>query len=171
MTSEDGIDEIAISGDTRVIEVAGGRTEEWFVAPEGLGLERAPLEAIAGGTPQENAAVTRAILDGDKGPARDVAVLNAGAAMLAADAADDLADGIAKAARGDRLRRRARRPRSARVTHRRARRVGCPSDGQARSSSSRRRVRGSSGGARRIPQAELEASCRRAARIARSARR
>jgi anthranilate phosphoribosyltransferase len=97
VTSEDGIDEIALSGDTRVIEVAGGSTEEWFVKPEELGLERAPVDALAGGTPQENAAVTSGILDGDKGPPRDVAVLNAAAAMLAASAAEDLSDGIEKA--------------------------------------------------------------------------
>ena len=97
VTSEDGVDEIALSGDTRVIEVAGGSTEEWFVKPEELGLERAPVDALAGGTPEENAAVTRGILDGDRGPPRDVAVLNAAAAMLAAGAAEDLADGVGKA--------------------------------------------------------------------------
>jgi anthranilate phosphoribosyltransferase len=97
VSSEDGIDEIALSADTRVVEVADGRTEEWFVRPEELGLDRAPVDALAGGSPEENAAVTRAILDGEEGPPRDVAVLNAAAAMLAAGAATDLAEGIEKA--------------------------------------------------------------------------
>src|SRR5688500_2445141 len=88
--------ERALAATTRVIEVAGGRTEEWFVRPEELGLERAPIDALAGGTPEENAAVTRGILEGEKGPPRDVSVLNAGAAMLAAGAAGDLPDGIRK---------------------------------------------------------------------------
>ena len=97
VSSEDGIDEIALSAETRVVEVADGRTEEWFVKPDELGFERAPVESLAGGTPEENAAVTSGILAGERGPPRDVAVLNAAAAMLAAGAARDLADGIEKA--------------------------------------------------------------------------
>jgi anthranilate phosphoribosyltransferase len=97
VSSEDGIDEIALSADTRVVEVADGRTEEWFVRPQELGVERASVDALAGGSPEENAAVTRGILDGEKGAPRDVAVLNAAAAMLAAGAASDLAEGIEKA--------------------------------------------------------------------------
>ena len=98
VSSDDGVDEIGIAAGTRVVEVADGRTEEWFVRPEELGLERASLESIAGGTPQENAATTRAILDSEGGPARDVAVLNAGATIMVAGLADDLADGIGRAA-------------------------------------------------------------------------
>jgi anthranilate phosphoribosyltransferase len=97
VSSEDGVDEIAISDRTRVVEVDDGRTEEWFVAPGDLGLERAPLEAVAGGSPEENAAVTRAVLDGEAGPPRDVAVLNAGAAILVAGGAENLEEGAEKA--------------------------------------------------------------------------
>jgi anthranilate phosphoribosyltransferase len=97
VSAEDGIDEIALSATTRVVEVADGRTEEWFVNPEELGFERAPIDSLAGGSPDENAAVTRGILDGEKGPPRDVAVLNAAAAILAAGAAGDLAEGVRKA--------------------------------------------------------------------------
>jgi anthranilate phosphoribosyltransferase len=97
VSAEDGIDEIALSATTRVVEVADGRTEEWFVNPEELGFERAPIDSLAGGSPVENAAVTRGILDGEKGPPRDVAVLNAAAAILAAGAAGDLAEGVRKA--------------------------------------------------------------------------
>jgi anthranilate phosphoribosyltransferase len=98
VSSEDGVDEVGLSAETRVIEVADGRTDEWFVRPEELGLERAPLEALAGGIPEENAAVTRKVLEGEDGAPRDVTVLNAGSAILAAGAADDLADGTRKAA-------------------------------------------------------------------------
>jgi anthranilate phosphoribosyltransferase len=97
VSSEDGVDEIGIAADTRVVEVADGRTEEWFVRPDELGLGRASLDSLAGGTPQENAEVTRAILDGEAGPPRDVAVLNAGATIMVAGAADHLAGGIARA--------------------------------------------------------------------------
>jgi anthranilate phosphoribosyltransferase len=97
VSAEDGTDEVALAATTRVIEVADGGTEEWFVRPEDLGLERAPIDSLAGGTPDENAAVTRGILDGEQGPPRDVSVLNAAAAMLAAGAAEDLPGGIRKA--------------------------------------------------------------------------
>jgi anthranilate phosphoribosyltransferase len=93
----DGLDEIGISGETRVVEVADGRTEEWFVRPEELGVEPAPLERIAGGSPVENAGVVRRVLEGEGGPARAVVALNAGAAILAAGAAADLAEGVARA--------------------------------------------------------------------------
>ncbi len=90
VSAEDGIDEITISGPTRVIEVADGRTAEWFTDPEELGVEAAPAEAIAGGSPEENATVVRAVLDGAAGPARDIVALNAGAAILVGGGADDL---------------------------------------------------------------------------------
>jgi anthranilate phosphoribosyltransferase len=95
--ADDGLDELTITDRTRVIEVAGGRTEEWFVRPEDLDLEPAGLEQIAGGEPADNAAVVRGVLAGEPGPARDVVVLNAGAAIMAAGAADDLREGIERA--------------------------------------------------------------------------
>jgi len=98
VSGDDGIDELSISGPTRVIEVAGGRTEEWFVAPGDVGLSEAPLGEVSGGAPEENAAVVRSVLAGDAGPARDLVVLNAGAAILAGGGADDLAGGVAFAA-------------------------------------------------------------------------
>ena len=93
----DGLDELSIAGETRVVEVANGGTEEWFARPEELVVEAGPLDAIAGGTPEENAAVVRAVLDGEPGPAREVVVLNAGAAILVGDGASDLAAGVQKA--------------------------------------------------------------------------
>ena len=97
VSAEDGLDEISISGPTRVVEVADGSTEEWFVTPADVGLAETPLEEIAGGSPEDNAAVVEAIIDGDEGPARDVVVLNAGAAILAGGSATDLGDGMDRA--------------------------------------------------------------------------
>jgi anthranilate phosphoribosyltransferase len=80
-----------------VVEVSDGGTEEWFVSPEEQGIERAPLDAIAGGTPEENAATVRRVLEGEPGPAREVVVLNAGAAILVGGGADDLTGGVERA--------------------------------------------------------------------------
>jgi anthranilate phosphoribosyltransferase len=91
------MDEISVSVETRVVEVNEGRTEEWFLRPEELGVERAEIEQIAGGEPEENAATVASVLGGDRGPSRDVVVLNAGAAILVGGGADDLAQGIERA--------------------------------------------------------------------------
>jgi anthranilate phosphoribosyltransferase len=96
--AEDGLDEIGISGPTRVIEVKDGATREAFVVPGELGLDQAPADAITGGAPEENAAVVRAVLGGaDRGPARDVVLANAGAAIMVGGRADDLAAGVESA--------------------------------------------------------------------------
>jgi anthranilate phosphoribosyltransferase len=96
--AEDGLDEIGISGPTRVIEVKDGATREAFVEPGELGLYQAPADAITGGAPEENAAVVRAVLGGaDRGPARDVVLANAGAAIMVGGRADDLAAGVESA--------------------------------------------------------------------------
>ncbi|MDX6606695.1 MAG: anthranilate phosphoribosyltransferase, partial [Solirubrobacterales bacterium] len=97
VSADDGIDELSIASRTRVIEVAEGGTEEWFVQPGEFGLQEAPLDAIPGGEPADNAAVVRSVLDGETGPARDVSILNAGAAIYVAGGAADLQEGIAKA--------------------------------------------------------------------------
>jgi anthranilate phosphoribosyltransferase len=98
VSADDGIDELSIASRTRVIEVADGGTEEWFVEAAELGLGTAPLEAIPGGEPAENAAVVRSVLEGEAGPARDVSILNAGAAIFVGGGAPNLEEGIAKAA-------------------------------------------------------------------------
>jgi anthranilate phosphoribosyltransferase len=94
VAAADGLDEITISDETRVIEVKDGGTEEWFVRPADLGIDAVPLEGIAGGEPDDNAATIRAVLEGDPGPARDVVLLNAGAAIMVGGRADDLGAGI-----------------------------------------------------------------------------
>jgi anthranilate phosphoribosyltransferase len=93
----DGLDEISIAGETRIVEVAGGGTREWFAEPGELGVEAGSLDDIAGGSPEENAALVRRVITGEPGPAREVVVLNAGAAILAAGAADELGEGVEKA--------------------------------------------------------------------------
>jgi anthranilate phosphoribosyltransferase len=98
VSADDGIDELSLASRTRVIEVADGGTEEWFVEPGEFGLAEAPLDAIPGGEPSENAAVVRSVLDGEAGAARDVSVLNAGAAIFVAGGAADLKDGVSRAA-------------------------------------------------------------------------
>ncbi len=98
VSAEDGVDELSISGVTRVIEVSDGHTEEWFIGADEVGLAEAPLEALAGGEPAENARVIEAILAGEEGPARDVALLNAGAAIYVAGEATDIAAGVERAA-------------------------------------------------------------------------
>jgi anthranilate phosphoribosyltransferase len=97
VSADDGIDELSIASRTRVIEVAGGGTEEWFVEPADLGLQTAGLDAIPGGEPADNAAVVRSVLEGEAGAPRDVSILNAGAAIYVAGGAADLADGVSKA--------------------------------------------------------------------------
>lgn len=90
VSSDDGLDEISTGGRTRVIELAEGRTDETFITPEDLGIHRSELAAIAGASPEENAAVVRSVLSGEEGPARDVVALNAGAAILVAGGAHEL---------------------------------------------------------------------------------
>ena len=97
VSADDGIDELSIASRTRVIEVADGGTEEWFVEPSDFGLQGAPLDAIPGGEPADNAAVVRSVLEGEMGPPREVSRLNAGAAIFVAGGATDLAEGVTKA--------------------------------------------------------------------------
>jgi anthranilate phosphoribosyltransferase len=98
VTADDGVDEISVSSRTRVIEVADGKTEEWFVEPGSLGFEESDLEDVAGGTPEENAAAARAVLEGEAGPRRDLVVLNAGAAVYVGGVAESFEGGIERAA-------------------------------------------------------------------------
>jgi len=99
VSSEDGLDEISISAPTRVVELREGKVETYTVTPEDLGVERAPIDAIAFGAPEENARVTRAVLSGaDRGPAYALTIVNAGAAVYAAGRAETLAAGVTAAA-------------------------------------------------------------------------
>ncbi|MCU4740222.1 anthranilate phosphoribosyltransferase [Halobacteria archaeon AArc-m2/3/4] len=93
-----GTDEIGIHGETVVAEVDGADVEEYTLEPADLGLERHDIEDISGGTPQENAADMRAIVEGElAGAKRDVILANAGAAIYVAGEADSLTDGAERA--------------------------------------------------------------------------
>jgi anthranilate phosphoribosyltransferase len=94
VSSADGLDELSTSGATRVVEVEDGELRSYEVTPEEVGLERAVYEDVAGGAPEANAATTRRIFTGERGPARDLAVLNAGAAIYAAGRAEGLEAGV-----------------------------------------------------------------------------
>ncbi len=90
----EGLDELSLSGPSTIHEVQGGESRQYTVSPEEVGLTSAPLEAIRGGSAEENAAALRAILDGQQGPLREIVLLNAAAALMAAEVAADLRDGV-----------------------------------------------------------------------------
>jgi anthranilate phosphoribosyltransferase len=94
----DGLDEITISGPSKIAEVRNGQVHVYEVAPEHFGLKRASLDEIAGGDSQQNAAIIRAILDGERSCRRDVVLLNAAAALVAAGHADHISDAVPLAA-------------------------------------------------------------------------
>jgi anthranilate phosphoribosyltransferase len=82
-----GLDEISLAGETMVAEVRNGAVRRFTVTPEEFGMGRAPLEAIRGGTAEENAGLIRRILEDESGPRRDIVVINAAAALVAAGVA------------------------------------------------------------------------------------
>jgi anthranilate phosphoribosyltransferase len=84
---EDGLDEITLSGPTRLVEAAEGRCRELVWEPAHFGLSEAPLDALRADSPQESAHIIRSVLDGQRGPARDITVLNAAAALWVSRAA------------------------------------------------------------------------------------
>ncbi|ELY57637.1 anthranilate phosphoribosyltransferase, partial [Natronolimnohabitans innermongolicus] len=89
-----GTDEIAIHGESVVAEVSGESVEKYTLEPADLGLEEYEIEAIAGGSPEENAADMRGIVEGDiTGAKRDVILANAGAAVYVAGEVDSLKEG------------------------------------------------------------------------------
>jgi anthranilate phosphoribosyltransferase len=94
-----GLDEISLAGETRIAEVRGGGVRLFSVMPEEFGVERAPLESIRGGTPQENAAMIKAIFDGESGARRDVVIVNAAAALVVTGVARDFREAAVLAAR------------------------------------------------------------------------
>jgi anthranilate phosphoribosyltransferase len=93
-----GTDEIALHGETMAAEVLDGRVVERRIVPEEAGLKRAPIEAIAGGDIAAQVEAARRVLDGDLGPKRDIVILNAGAALMVAGRAGDIAEGARLAA-------------------------------------------------------------------------
>jgi len=95
--ASDGMDELSVASPSTVIEI-DGRRKEYELDPVELGLSRAPVEAMRGGGPEENARLAREVLGGAKGPRRDVVLLNAAAALRAAGLAEVWKDGLGLAA-------------------------------------------------------------------------
>ncbi len=95
----DGLDEITITGETRVCELKDGRINSYSVIPEDFGMKRASSDTLKGGTPQENAQILRRVLSGASGPQREVVLLNGAAALVAGDKASTLGEGVKLAAR------------------------------------------------------------------------
>jgi anthranilate phosphoribosyltransferase len=94
-----GLDEISLTGETLVAEVRGGEIRRLTVAPEAFGVRRAPAEAIRGGSPTENAGILESIFAGELGPQRNIVVMNAAAALVAAGIAENFEDGADLAGR------------------------------------------------------------------------
>lgn len=94
----DGLDELSTTGPSFVAQIKGGDLRSFEVTPEDAGLKRGKLEDLKGGDPAHNAAALRALLDGYHSPYRDVVLLNAAAALIVADRADDLRMGVRLAA-------------------------------------------------------------------------
>jgi anthranilate phosphoribosyltransferase len=95
----DGLDEVTTAGTTLVASLEGGKVRLFELTPEDAGLPRADFAALKGGDAAHNAAALRAVLDGQPGAYRDIAVMNAGAALVIAGRAADIAEGAALAAR------------------------------------------------------------------------
>ncbi len=94
----DGLDEMTLTGPTRVSELKAGSVSTYEVLPRDFGLGQATAEALKGGDADYNAEITRSILNGEEGPRRDIVLLNAAAAIVAGDKARDLNEGVQVAA-------------------------------------------------------------------------
>jgi anthranilate phosphoribosyltransferase len=95
----DGLDELSTTGASEVAELEHGEVRTFQITPEDAGLPRARLEDLRGGEAESNAAALRTVLDGMPGPYRDIVLLNSAAALVVADKAADIRDGIAVSAR------------------------------------------------------------------------
>ena len=89
-----GLDEISLSGNTSVWEVRGGQVEEWTLRVEDTGLPETPIEAIRGGTKEENAATMRKVFQGNLGPVRDMVLLNSAGVLMVGDKVESIRQGV-----------------------------------------------------------------------------
>ncbi len=94
----DGLDEISTLGETVVAELVGTEVSTYTLIPEDLGLDRASVEDISGGTPEESAEILMGVLQGEGGPRYDIVVANAGAAIYVGGRAETVQEGVAQAA-------------------------------------------------------------------------
>jgi anthranilate phosphoribosyltransferase len=101
----DGIDEISLTGYTKISECRDGSVNTFYLHPADVGLPKAPLSSLRGGDAKHNAEIVRRILAGERGAPRDIVVLNAGAALFIAGEAASIREGMRRAAdaidRGD----------------------------------------------------------------------
>ena len=95
---QDKLDEISLSAPTSVCEIRDGWYKSYVITPEDFGFYRCTKDDLKGGAPEENAAITRAILSGEKGHKRNAVLMNAGAALYIGGKAESMKDGIALAA-------------------------------------------------------------------------
>lgn len=95
---QDKLDEISMSAPTKICEIKDGWFKSFVIKPEDFGFERCTKDELKGGTPEENAKITRAILGGEKGPKRNAVLLNAGASLYIGGKAESLKDGVKLAA-------------------------------------------------------------------------
>jgi anthranilate phosphoribosyltransferase len=95
---QDKLDEISLSAPTTICEIRDGWYRTSVITPEEFGFERCTKDDLKGGTPAENAEITRSILRGEKGHKRNAVLMNAGAALYIAGEAEDMKSGIALAA-------------------------------------------------------------------------
>ena len=93
-----GLDEISLSGDTSVWEVRGGQVKEWTLRVEDTGLPETPIEAIRGGSKEENAATMRRLFQGEQGPVRDMVLLNSAGVLMVGDEAETIRQGVVMSA-------------------------------------------------------------------------
>ncbi len=93
----DGLDELSIASHSHIAELKDGRIREYTIRPEEFGLQRSPLDTLAVKSAEDSLGIIRQVLNNEPGPARDIVLLNAGAAIYAADLADNLKAGIAMA--------------------------------------------------------------------------
>jgi len=94
---EDGLDEITLTNGTKVSRYADNKVENFIVSPEDFGIKRGKLEDLIGADKNSNARITLSILSGDKGPKRDVVLMNSAAALVVAGKAKDFRDGVGRA--------------------------------------------------------------------------
>ena len=90
----DGLDEITITGKTKVSEFKGGKVTDYFIHPSDFGFPAGKAEDLRGGDAKDNAAIATEILKGQKGPRRDIVLLNTAAALVAAGRVADFKEGI-----------------------------------------------------------------------------
>jgi anthranilate phosphoribosyltransferase len=95
---EDGLDEITLTGATRVAELKHGEVRLYSIRPEDFGLRCAPIDSLRGGDPEQNKTIAMDVLGGKTGPCRDMVLLNAGAVVYAGGKAGSIGDGIRLAA-------------------------------------------------------------------------